>query len=177
MKEPFISNNMSTWASATTGAYSYSNMAATWGSAATDGVSGMVLFRTTILTGAVIRGIVAAIQTAATSTNDIVFTCFVYPTPGSSTNARTVGTLTIPANADAAGDVWQRFSGLANTNVNPGEEVVVVLTTKGSAATTRNGFVSVLLEPVFVGKIAEAKIDQAKPYGSNAAGTINTVVA
>lgn len=149
--------------------------ATTFGSGATNGT---VVFRCIQVTGAVVRGLVCNLLAVTSSTTAIVFTCKVYPTVGSNTNARTVGTLTIPTGVEAIGDVYQRFSGLNNTSVNPGEEVVIELTTKGTAATTANGYVSAILEPVFVGKIAQAATDQAKPYGSaDAVGTINTVLA
>lgn len=176
MKEAVLVQNPTAWGSGTSAAaYGTAATASTFGSGATEG---RIVFRTTCVTGGVVRGLslnlVVAIGSAST---DVVFTCSVYPKPGDSTNARSVGTLTVTAGKDAIGDTWQRFSGLTNTSVNPGEEVVIVLTTKGDAATTANGWVSALIEPVFVGKIAERSIDQAKPYGSNAVGTINTVVA
>jgi hypothetical protein len=173
MKEPFIVNNPTAYGSGTSAAaYGTGSAGTTFGSGAT---ATTVVYKTLCLTGGTIRALVANILVATTSTTDVVFTCTVNPTPGSATNARTVGTLTVTG--DSVGDIWQRFTGLTNTSVNPGEEVAIALTTKGSAATTANGFVSAVIEPVFVGKIAERDIDRAKPYGSNAVGTINTVVA
>ena len=175
MKEAVLISNPTAYGSGTSAAaYGTAATATTFGSGATND---RIVYRTVCVTGGVVRALVANITVATGSSTDVVFTCSVYPTPGSSTNARTVGTLTITGGKDAIGDTWQRFSGLTNTNVNPGEEVVVVLTTKGDAATTANGWVTAVVEPVFVGKIAERSLDQAKPYGSNAVGTINTVVA
>ncbi|NBR00665.1 MAG: hypothetical protein EBT79_09085 [Actinobacteria bacterium] len=176
MKEGIEVQNPTAWGVGTNAAaLGTSGGATTFGSGATNNTC---IFRSLLTTGGTIRGVTVNIVTATGSTTAVVFTCKVYPTPGSSTGARTVGTLTIAGSTDAAGDVWQRFSGLANTSVNPGEEVVVELTTKGSAATTANGYANVIIEPVFVGKMAQAAADQVKPYGSgDAVGTINTVVA
>jgi len=106
---------------------------------------------------------------------DVVLTAAVRPTVGVGTVAsgtRVIGTITVKAGAGTTilGDVLLAVSSDKDINVNPGEEVIVELTTKG--ASTGTGFVTAAWSQSLLGPTAggtpSTPILTAKPYGKSA---------
>lgn len=105
-----------------------------------------------------------------------VLTITVRPTFGSGTGARTVGTITIPATA-IVGDVVEAVFSSDNINVNPGEEVVVEVTTVGTGV--GSGFVTAMFEAFLVGPTSggttSVPVVTTKPFGTTKVGQIKLV--
>jgi hypothetical protein len=89
------------------------------------------------------------------------------------TNARTVGTATVLTSI-TAGDCYYTWFDDDDVLVNPGEQVVVLITTAGGATST--GWVAAIVSDFLVGPTsggsATVPIVRAKPYGTAGVGSI-----
>jgi hypothetical protein len=146
------------------------------GSTATNGT--VIYKRVSGICGLTIKACGFNVTTAVTGGTAIVLTCYVRPTVGSDTNRRTVGTITIPATA-VIGDVCWGTWGDDDIAVNPGEEVLVELTTK--ATTAGGGYVSACINPFVVGATSGGSATTpkvtVKPYGAVKVGQIKLVTS
>lgn len=146
------------------------------GSTATNGT--VIYKRVSGICGITIRACGFVVTTGVTGGTAIVLTCYVRPTVGSDAARRTVGTITVPAtavNGDVAWGTW----GDDDISVNPGEEILVELTTK--ATTAGGGYVSACVNPFLVGptsggSAATPKVT-VKPYGVSKVGQIKLVTS
>lgn len=141
------------------------------GSTASDGNSLLLLVTGT---GGTLRE-AGLIVTVPVTTSAPVVTVKVRPVPNSTTNERTVDTITLTT-SNIAGDVVRNVKLGANVQVNPGEEIEIELTTKGGG----NGkcVPYVIFEPAYVGNLEVGK-SVSKPYSdsANAVGKIYNVQA
>ena len=116
----------------------------------------------------------------ALTVSGAVLTVAVRPVAGTGTVAsgtRVIGTITVPVGI--AGDVfWGVLSG-DNTNINPGEEIIVEVTTKGGG--TGSGFLCAgyswnLVGPSSGGSATTA-VTTVKPYGTTKTGSVKLVTS
>jgi len=169
--EPFCIGTSTTAATYTT---PYHATPVALGSGQTDGAlgTGTVLYKKICLMKQKILGVALVMTEASVSTAAIVIGIAVRPTIGSNTNARTVDTLSI--SSDSLGDQWQNIAPGANTDVEAGEEIVLWISTKGTAS-TGTCYIGVITEPTFYGKVGAA--GEVAKQEANAIGTYNSVIA
>lgn len=129
---------------------------ATLAPTAFDGADADIVFRRIVLQPFDIQGFAVVLTNAdVVSTVSLVFTLTVRPTidtsPSNSTNARTVGTITVAA-AATKGSVYINdgtksstgTGGLSNTATNAGEELCITLTTAAAGGSkSADGFCDV----------------------------------
>jgi hypothetical protein len=151
----------------------------TIGSAATDGAlgTGTVIYQR--LSGACGLQIkfVGFVVTVAITGVSAVLSVVVRPTVGANTSARVVGTITVPT-ASAIGDVCYGTFGDDDISVNPGEEVIVYLSTKSTAGSgyVTAGFSCFLVGPTSGGTATTPKTT-VKPYGAVKVGSVKLVTS
>lgn len=118
------------------------------------------------------------IVTEVPGTSAPVITVSIRPSPvaATTTNARTVDTLTIPITA-TIGDVFRNgtVASSANSVINPGEVLVFTLTTIGGDA-DGEGYPYAIVELTTIG-IRAAASEVSKPFLTNAIGTVNNVLS
>jgi hypothetical protein len=112
----------------------------------------------------------------AGATNPVV-NVYVRPTFGVDTARRLVGAITIPAGSTVAGDVVGCTFSSDNINVNPGEEIIAEVATKGTGL--GSGFITGLFSPFLVGPTSggtvAAPLVSTKPFGTVKVGTIKLI--
>lgn len=140
------------------------------GTAAANGNSLLVLVTGT---GGNLREAGLIVTDPVTGTAPVI-TVKVRPVPNSTTNERTVDTITLTTSY-VAGDVVRNINLGAAIDVAPGEEIEIELTTKGSA----NGKVVpyVVFEPVYIGHKEVGKSIAKPTWQTNTAGKIYNVQA
>jgi hypothetical protein len=144
------------------------------GSTATNGT--VIYKRLSGICGITIKGMGFIVVTSVTGGTAVVLTCYVRPTVGTDAARRTVGTITVPATA-VTGDVCWGTWGDDDISVNPGEEIIVEVTTKATTACV--GYITATFNPFFVGATsggsATAPKVTVKPYGVAKVGQIKLV--
>jgi hypothetical protein len=148
----------------------------------TTGVNTNIILREMVLLPSMVMAIGFTVTTAVTTTAPLL-TFTVQPTFGSATGARTLGTVTVPVSA--VGSVVINYLLGAESGqlvdpgednpvyVNPGEEIICTLTTKGTG--TGDGVAWAAKRHHQIGAITAQTI--TKPYGATTAGNVYIVTA
>ena len=163
-----IANRLQVYAQGTTtaAAMATTNFITTFTGAATTFVS----YREIASQPMKISYIGVLVTTPITVANGLL-TVTIQPTWGSTTNARTVGTLTLASSGSTTNDLVVNYLGDSdNREVSPGEEVIFTMTT----ACTGAGIPILAMYPHLVGSQAAGTV--TKPYGTPV-GSIKVVAA
>ena len=163
-----LANRTSVYAQGTTTAVAMAttNFLTTFTGAATTFVS----YREIALQPMKISYIGVLVTTAITVANGVV-TVTIQPTWGSTTNARTVGTITLASSGSTTNDFVVNYLGDSdNREVNPGEEVIFTVSTVCTGA----GIPVLAMYPHLIGSQAAGTV--TKPYGTPV-GSVKVVAA